>query len=94
MGFKIGDVVQLKSGGPRMTVTGFGVGGDTVTCAWFEGTQPRQDSYLPAALRESAERFELFSLDWWTPHRAGWAALFICLFIWSFVPAVRHALFG
>lgn len=33
MKFKIGDVVQLKSGGPEMTIDG--ISEDTVHCVWF-----------------------------------------------------------
>jgi uncharacterized protein YodC (DUF2158 family) len=36
--FQIGDVVKLKSGGPKMTVTGTGKdmsGKPTVGCTWF-----------------------------------------------------------
>lgn len=44
--FKIGDVVQLKSGGPRMTVTGLGdsstTGEASVYCTWF--VDKKQDS--------------------------------------------------
>ena len=35
--FKVGDVVQLKSGGPKMTVNR--VDGDEISCEWFEGRQ-------------------------------------------------------
>lgn len=34
MEFKIGDVVRMKSGGPRMTVSGEADGG-ALTCRWF-----------------------------------------------------------
>ncbi|WP_137044806.1 YodC family protein [Pseudolabrys sp. FHR47] len=40
MKFKVGDVVQLNSGGPRMTVLGNGVnenGKPVVGCSWFDG---------------------------------------------------------
>ena len=48
---KIGDVVQLKSGGPKMTVTGYQQ--DHVVCKWFAGTDSKsgifaQDSLEPA----------------------------------------------
>ena len=33
MGFKVGDVVELKSGGPYMTVKA--VSNDSVTAVWF-----------------------------------------------------------
>jgi uncharacterized protein YodC (DUF2158 family) len=32
---KLGDVVALKSGGPRMTIAT--IEGDKVNCEWFEG---------------------------------------------------------
>lgn len=35
MKFKIGDVVQLKSGGPKMTVSGEGLMPGSVICQWF-----------------------------------------------------------
>jgi uncharacterized protein YodC (DUF2158 family) len=41
--FRIGAVVQLKSGGPEMTVANAGPGafgsGKTVRCRWFDGTK-------------------------------------------------------
>ncbi len=37
--FKIGDIVQLKSGGPSMTVRGYEpVDSDEVVCEWFDKT--------------------------------------------------------
>jgi uncharacterized protein YodC (DUF2158 family) len=41
---KEGDVVQLKSGGPKMTVAKIGVFGlgstaERADCVWFEGTK-------------------------------------------------------
>ena len=36
--FNVGDVVQLKSGGPKMTVTAVpDERGPTVGCVWFDG---------------------------------------------------------
>lgn len=46
--FNVGDVVWLKSGGPKMTVTE--IDEDEVTCVWFEGTQARSDEFIPLAL--------------------------------------------
>jgi uncharacterized protein YodC (DUF2158 family) len=44
--FKVGDVVRLKSGGPRMTIEELGdystmgvAGHDQAKCVWFEGTK-------------------------------------------------------
>lgn len=42
--FKIGDVVQLKSGGPKMTIDAidkFGMGAthNQARCVWFDGTK-------------------------------------------------------
>jgi uncharacterized protein YodC (DUF2158 family) len=57
--FKAGDVVQLKSGGPKMTVekTGhesmMGAQGDyAVWCVWFEGTKRKTDTFGPASLKK------------------------------------------
>ena len=43
-GFKVGDIVQLKSGGPKMTIDtigkfGMGSTNDRAKCVWFEGTK-------------------------------------------------------
>lgn len=53
---KIGDVVQLASGGPIMTVveTRNNGGWDSVQrrqCQWFEGTQLKSATFPAAALR-------------------------------------------
>jgi len=50
----VGDVVQLKSGGPRMTIEGigkFGAGSthDKAKCVWFDGKRRMEDFFeLPA----------------------------------------------
>lgn len=41
--FKIGDIVQLKSGGPKMTVTS--VGERSVITAWFAGSKKEAGSF-------------------------------------------------
>lgn len=49
--FKVGDVVVLKSGGPKMTVTQFGSATDgeaRVWTAWFDGENNKNASF-PAA---------------------------------------------
>jgi uncharacterized protein YodC (DUF2158 family) len=48
--FKIGDTVQLKSGGPPMTVTGYGKdeeGNPRVTCTWFDHEQNAKTGVFP-----------------------------------------------
>ena len=49
--FEIGDVVQLRSGGPKMTVHGLVSDGDVV-CQWFEGNEVHEESFLKEALRK------------------------------------------
>jgi len=53
--FKIGDVVQLKSGGPTMTVSKFG-DDNRVYCVWFAYEYDKYDKYhdgyfLPDSLK-------------------------------------------
>jgi len=55
---KIGDVVQLKSGGPIMTVNGFMIGRDgkpdpdDVQCTWFDSKKELKSGRFPAATLE------------------------------------------
>jgi uncharacterized protein YodC (DUF2158 family) len=56
---KIGDIVTLKSGGPKMTVTSApeddGSGGKVVHCSWFGGEKHNQlehSSFNPGALQK------------------------------------------
>lgn len=55
--FVIGDVVQLKSGGPVMTVTSVGdsYGTPTVWCVWFDLKGQQNGTFPPAALRKEEE---------------------------------------
>jgi uncharacterized protein YodC (DUF2158 family) len=46
--FKVGDVVQLKSGGPMMTVEE--VEERTVFCIWFDKTERKAGRFNPATL--------------------------------------------
>jgi uncharacterized protein YodC (DUF2158 family) len=46
--FQVGDVVQLKSGGPKMTVLSIGADKDPY-CAWFVGDK-RETGYFPTAV--------------------------------------------
>jgi uncharacterized protein YodC (DUF2158 family) len=57
---KKGDVVQLKSGGPRMTVQDFGdysssVAGiqDGVVCVWFEKNKQQTEVFDRAVLEHA-----------------------------------------
>jgi uncharacterized protein YodC (DUF2158 family) len=47
--FKVGDVVQLKSGGPKMTVTV--IRADGLDCTWFEGVKQHEGNFPPDALK-------------------------------------------
>lgn len=53
-----GDVVQLKSGGPVMTVTSVGdyMGERTVWCEWFDGKKPYKDAFALIAVKKYAPR--------------------------------------
>jgi uncharacterized protein YodC (DUF2158 family) len=50
MEFKIGDVVQLKSGGPRMTVDHIDPHG-AINCIWFQGQERKSAAFQPATLK-------------------------------------------
>ncbi len=49
MKFKVGDIVELKSGGPEMTVNGFAANGKCV-CSWFAAGEARTEQFFPDAL--------------------------------------------
>lgn len=50
--FKPKDVVMVRSGGPRMTVTQVGerYGDPVVWCTWFDKTKKFEDTFPPDAL--------------------------------------------
>ena len=48
--FEKGDVVQLKSGGPNMTVARVKDDGTVVTCVWFTGDKERSGYFDPATI--------------------------------------------
>jgi uncharacterized protein YodC (DUF2158 family) len=52
---KAGDVVQLKSGGPKMTVAAASdnYGTPKVSCVWFDDSKKKlSDSFPPATLEK------------------------------------------
>lgn len=54
MGFQPGDTVQLKSGGPVMTVESIEPDGvEDVLCLWFDGMQKKQDRFASASLAKA-----------------------------------------
>jgi uncharacterized protein YodC (DUF2158 family) len=48
MPFKIGDLVRLRSGGPKMTVVE--QSGDDVTCEWFVKEQVQRRTFKEGTL--------------------------------------------
>ena len=55
--FAAGDVVMVKSGGPRMTVSNVGdyYGQPTIWCVWFEGKQQNESTFAPEILKKVDE---------------------------------------
>lgn len=53
--FKIGDVVRLKHGGPRMTITQI-FSEEKVYAVWFSNDLEMLGSYFPSAALEDAPR--------------------------------------
>ena len=52
--FKVGDVVVLKSGGPRMTVES--VANEVAHCVWFEKTKKHEGNFNVALLASGLGR--------------------------------------
>lgn len=55
MSFAIGDLVQLKSGGPVMTVSSSPQNNGTLYCTWFtdDHSKPCYESFKPEILKPS-----------------------------------------
>jgi uncharacterized protein YodC (DUF2158 family) len=57
--FNAGDIVKLKSGGPRMTVENLGrdsrSGASRVTCTWFEGGDVKSHVFPAEALERAGD---------------------------------------
>ena len=50
--YNIGDQVQLKSGGPTMTITDSGLSSNSyVGCTWFSGKKAERGTFPPEALK-------------------------------------------
>lgn len=49
--FKPGTVVQLKSGGPKLTVTA--VKNENVWCSWFSGHEVKNHNFTAESLQEA-----------------------------------------
>jgi len=59
MAFKSGDVVVLKSGGPKMTVESTGPtasGQESVWCVWFEGMKQKNGVFAIEAVKLADEK--------------------------------------
>jgi uncharacterized protein YodC (DUF2158 family) len=74
--FNVGDVVKLKEGGPRMTVTYAGPvalnPGDWLICEWFdEHGELRREMFAPQDVRTEPRSIPAGSVQW---HRIGRAA--------------------
>ena len=54
MKFKVGDVVQLKSGGPSMTVQE--ITEEEALCVWFNRAEQMRDSFAAPALQIAPPR--------------------------------------
>lgn len=50
---KRGDVVQLRSGGPNMTILSIGdlYGSKVAYCSWFDGATEKTGKFPPGALK-------------------------------------------
>lgn len=53
MAYKVGDIVQLKSGGPKMTVVQE-ITVSTVACSWFAGAKHERANFNVNALQVPA----------------------------------------
>ena len=54
--FASGDMVQLKSGGPPMTVNRvLGVSGGELVCVWFDGTEMKSGRFHHGAVERTGD---------------------------------------
>lgn len=52
--FKPGDVVRLKSGGPKMTVLSL-AHSQQANCSWFSGSECKTNTFSLAALKRATD---------------------------------------
>lgn len=52
MTYKAGDIVRLKSGGPKMTILRADEATDSFACKWFDRNGKRHSDSFPAAMVE------------------------------------------
>ena len=57
MDCQAGDTVQLKSGGPKMTIERIGSSADSnaVLCFWFDGQKLQEQWFKPTSLKKFDE---------------------------------------
>ena len=55
--FKVGDIVQLKSGGPKMTID-IVLGDGELKCQWFAGDELQEARFDPAVIQLVVEEQE------------------------------------
>jgi uncharacterized protein YodC (DUF2158 family) len=51
--FRVGELVKLKSDGPKMTVEH--IGGDMVTCVWFDGSKLSRSTFSEVLLEDAGK---------------------------------------
>lgn len=51
--FEVGEIVQLKSGGPKMTIEG--QADAMVSCTWFDGGKQVRSRFVAKTLKKSEE---------------------------------------
>ena len=56
MAFRSGDAVQLKAGGPKMTIESIDVVAGAANCAWFVGGDLRRDRLTLDSIQSYVEK--------------------------------------
>ncbi len=50
---KVGDTVELKSGGPKMTISQMGEPRQGWFCIWFDGKERKEGTFTAETLRKA-----------------------------------------